>query len=221
MKNWQLPTLFVFGVVFLAVLLWLVFLHPTLTYDECIVVKVVLSLAAAGIGAIVPGTISARAGGFAKAGGAAAFFLIVFFKYDCPKNEPHPREVAAPAPAPVVTQPAPTFHDADQNGNRYVISWDTDPNCSGFDHAATHRCNFTHTQTSFAGDNTPYDHWELKLQTPGPVTSVLCQPTGSNEFNQVKGDPNGEIDGHWATCKGWINGGDAPIHMTVYYQQKW
>jgi hypothetical protein len=117
--------------------------------------------------------------------------------------------------------PAPTFHDADQAGNKNVINWDPDPNCSHFDNAPNHRCNFTHTQTTFAGDNTPYDHWELKLEAPGPVTSVLCQPTGGNEFNQVKGDTKGEIDGHWATCQGWINGGDAPIHMTVYYQQKW
>jgi hypothetical protein len=98
MKIWQLSTLFIFGVVFLAVLLWLVFLHPKLTYDECKVVKVVLSLAAAGIGAIIPGTISAKAGGFAKAGGAAAFFLIVFFRYDCPTNEPHPNDVNPSAP---------------------------------------------------------------------------------------------------------------------------
>jgi hypothetical protein len=105
MKNWQLPTVFVFGVVFLAVLLWLVFLHPNLTYDECIVVKVVLSLAAAGIGAIIPGTISANAGGFAKAGGAAAFFRIVFFRYDYPKNEPHPNDVHLPTPT--TAQPAP------------------------------------------------------------------------------------------------------------------
>jgi hypothetical protein len=45
-----------------------------LTYDECVVTKVVLSLAAAGIGAIIPGTISAKAGGFAKAGGSRDFF---------------------------------------------------------------------------------------------------------------------------------------------------
>ncbi len=123
-------------------------------------------------------------------------------------------------PEPPAPQ-APTFHDTDRDGNKYVVNWDSDPNCSGFDHAASHRCNFTHTQMSFAGDNTPYDHWDLKFEAPGPVTSVICQTTGSNEFNQVKGDNKGEIDGHWARCQGWINGGDAPIHMTAYYQQHW
>ena len=123
----------------------------------------------------------------------------------------------AESPAP----PVPTFHDMDREGNKYVVNWDSDPNCSNFDHATSHRCNFTHTQMKFAGDNTPYDHWDLKFEAPGPITSVTCQPTGSNEFNQVKGDTRGEIDGHWATCQGWINGGDAPIHMTAYYQQKW
>jgi hypothetical protein len=123
--------------------------------------------------------------------------------------------------AELTTPPQPTFHDTDPDGNKYVVSWDSDPNCSNFDHAPTHRCNFTRTQMSFPGDNTPYDHWDLKFETPGPVTSVACQPTGGNEFNQVKGDTRGEIDGHWATCQGWINGGDAPIHMTAYYQQKW
>lgn len=119
------------------------------------------------------------------------------------------------------TSPVPTFHDTAPDGSKYVVNWDSDPNCSNFDHAANHRCNFTHTQMSFAGDNTPYDHWDLKFKAPGPVTSVVCQTTGSNEFNQVKGDTKGEIDGDWATCQGWINGGDAPIHMTAYYQQRW
>jgi hypothetical protein len=119
------------------------------------------------------------------------------------------------------TPPALAFHDADREGNKYVVNWDSDPNCSNFDHAPNHRCNFTHTQMKFAGDNTPYDHWDLKFEAPGPVASVVCQPTGSNEFNQVKGDTKGEIDGHWATCQGWINGGDAPIHMAAYYRQIW
>lgn len=88
MKNWRLPTLFIFGVVFLAVLLWFVFLHPKLTYDECIVEKVVLSLAAAGIVAIIPGTISAKAGGFAKAGGAlhASTFRRTLTLLSCQEN---------------------------------------------------------------------------------------------------------------------------------------
>jgi type II secretory pathway component PulM len=82
--KWQTPLLFAFGVIFLSVLLWLVFKNPRLSHDQCIVVKVILGLAAAGVGAILPGKIFVKFAGIANATGAAAFFFLVFWKYDCP-----------------------------------------------------------------------------------------------------------------------------------------
>src|SRR5262249_36253978 len=158
----------------------------------CMLVRVILSLAAAGVGAILPGTIRADAPRLAKATGAAAFFVVVFFVYTCKADSPIPP--VDPTPTPIANpQPTPTFHDEDQNGNKYVTSWSMDPACKNpIPNPAVQRCIFTHTQQSFAGDNTPYDHWRLEYDVPGPVVSVQCDPTGTNEFNQVKGDNQGE-----------------------------
>lgn len=112
------------------------------------------------------------------------------------------------------------WHTEDRNGNQYIINWEIDPACRGA-HDAQHPCNFTHTQRSFAGDNTPYDHWDIGVEAPGPVTQVECQTTGPNEFNEVKGDTRGLIGGRLARCTGWINGGDFPIRMTVHYKMRW
>lgn len=95
------------------------------------------------------------------------------------------------------------------------------PTCRGFTDDGQHRCSFTRTQTSFAGDNTPFDHWDMSVKAPGAVSNVVCQTTGSNEFNEVKGDTKGLIEGDWGRCKGWINGGDAPVNLTVYYEMLW
>jgi hypothetical protein len=114
------------------------------------------------------------------------------------------------------------WHDTDPQGRPYTIVWLADPAClkkQYFDE--THRCSFEHAQVSFPGDNTPYDRWNLSLEAPGPVYDVQCQPTGSNEFNEIKGDTKGQSDSNIARCSGWINGGDAEIKMTVRYKQKW
>ncbi len=140
-----------------------------------------------------------------------------------------PRMFKAPEP-PAVTRsplestpvpPPPTLHTEDREGNQYVITWEVDPACQHFQPDSNHRCTFTHTQTSFAGDNTRYDHWDISLKAPGPVSEVSCQATGSNEFNEVKGDTRGELEGEWARCRGWINGGDSNIRLTAHYQRLW
>jgi hypothetical protein len=227
--NWHVPALFLFGVVFLLILLWVVFSHPALTYPECVLVKVILALAAAGIGAIVPGTISTNAPGIAKAGGAAAFFVIVLALFNCPSTSPNPAntgQASGGSPAPTPKEPQPPkkqeWHTEDESGSQYKVVWRIDPACHETDRQdAKHICQFAHTQTSFAGDNTPYDQWNISLEAPGPVYDVECEPLGSNEFNEVKGVTKGENDGNFARCRGWINGGDGEIKMTVLYKQKW
>jgi hypothetical protein len=119
------------------------------------------------------------------------------------------------------TPPSAALHTEDKDGNKYVVNWQMDPACHNFVADATHRCKFTHTQMSFAGDNTPYDHWDLSVQAPGAVYAVECQTVASNEFNEIKGDTRGEIDGSWARCKGWINGGDGPVNVHAFYKQSW
>lgn len=125
-------------------------------------------------------------------------------------------------PLPPVTKPyEPTLHTEDKDGNQYVITWEMHPTCAGFVQDDSHRCVFTRTQTRFSGNNDPFDHWDMSLKVPGSVYQVICDPTGDHEFNEVQGDHKGSIEGSWARCTGWINGGDHNIRMTVYYRMKW
>jgi MFS family permease len=78
-KKQQLIISFVFGVVFILLLLVVVFIHPNPSPVQYLVIRVVLALAAAGVAAILPGTISTEYPDWARAGGALAVFLIVFF----------------------------------------------------------------------------------------------------------------------------------------------
>jgi class 3 adenylate cyclase len=110
----------------------------------------------------------------------------------------------------------------DENGNQYKIAWRVDPACRESERQdAKHLCEFVRTQRFFAGDNRPYDRWNISLEAPGPVYDVQCEPTGTNEFNEVKGNTKGHIEGNIARCSGWIDGGDAEIQMTVLYKQRW
>jgi hypothetical protein len=141
-----------------------------------------------------------------------------------PADAPPPTDKPGDSPGPKTDEEPkkPEWHTEDENGNKYVVVWRMDPACHRADPNDTkHLCNFTHTQMSFAGDNTPYDHWNIKVEPPGPVVDVLCETTGTNEFNEVKGVTKGDIDGKFASCSGWINGGDADIKLTAWYKQKW
>jgi len=114
---------------------------------------------------------------------------------------------------------AQTWHTEDEKGIPYSLTWSIDPACRQTQKIdATHGCHFVRTQQSFAGDNTPYDQWNLSLGAPGPTYDVTCEPTGSNEFNEIKGNTKGHPDGNVGRCSGWINGGDAEIRMTVLYK---
>ena len=70
---------FAFGVVFIGVMLIVAIFYPQPTRFQEFTFRLILALAAAGIGAILPGLIVANVGKFVRAGGAAAFFVIVFW----------------------------------------------------------------------------------------------------------------------------------------------
>lgn len=70
---------FAFGVIFISVLLWLVFRETTpLTEDKAKLVHLVSALAAAGVGAALPGNIDIQHRTWLRAGGAVALFVLVF-----------------------------------------------------------------------------------------------------------------------------------------------
>ncbi|OGB25754.1 MAG: hypothetical protein A3I66_05075 [Burkholderiales bacterium RIFCSPLOWO2_02_FULL_57_36] len=70
--------LFAFGVIFLSVLLWLVFREEQLNEDKAKLVHLVSSLAAAGVGAALPGWLNIEYKNFVRAGGALGLFVLVF-----------------------------------------------------------------------------------------------------------------------------------------------
>jgi hypothetical protein len=78
-KNWEKLTAFAFGVVFIAVLLSIAFLVPNPTVTQWFVFRVVLALAAAGIGAIIPGLIVVNVSNVVRAGGAIALFVLIYW----------------------------------------------------------------------------------------------------------------------------------------------
>lgn len=70
---------FGFGVTFIIVLIIIALTNPDPSQFQYTIFRVVLSLAAAGVGAVIPGTISVTANRWVRAGGAIAMFVIVYF----------------------------------------------------------------------------------------------------------------------------------------------
>ncbi|KWB76391.1 hypothetical protein WL42_18410 [Burkholderia ubonensis] len=68
-----------FGVTFIVVAIGLALYKPDPTKFQYTVFRTVLALAAAGFGAVVPGTIQVKVGKFVRAGGALALFVLVYF----------------------------------------------------------------------------------------------------------------------------------------------
>jgi hypothetical protein len=67
------------GVVFIAAMLTIALALPDPTPTQWFVFRVVLALAAAGIGAVIPGLIVVHVSKFIRAGGAIALFVIVYY----------------------------------------------------------------------------------------------------------------------------------------------
>lgn len=78
MVNWERLAIFVFGVIFVAVLLIIALFYPRPTPFQYTVFRIVLALAAAGVAALIPGLINVKVPGV-SAGGALAVFVVVFF----------------------------------------------------------------------------------------------------------------------------------------------
>jgi hypothetical protein len=78
-KQTQLWTAFLFGVVFVIVLLAMAIFFPNPTAFQYTIFRSVLSLAAAGLAAMIPGFISLSVSNWLRAGGALAVFAVVYF----------------------------------------------------------------------------------------------------------------------------------------------
>jgi uncharacterized integral membrane protein len=94
---------FAFGVVFLLIVIGLAIFNPDPSDFSYTVFRIVLALAAAGVGAVLPGFLTVYVGNWVRAGGAIALFVIVYFFAPAPptSNEGHtrPPPTAAAKPA--------------------------------------------------------------------------------------------------------------------------
>ncbi len=79
-----------FGVVFIGLLIFIAWRSPDPSGFQIFVYRAVLSVAAAGIGAFLPGFLTVNVPPYVKAGGAMALFAIVFFV--------NPPDLISPAP---------------------------------------------------------------------------------------------------------------------------
>jgi hypothetical protein len=70
---------YIFGLVFIITMLVLAVIISTPTEFQYLVFRIVLSLAAAGVAAMIPGFIELTVPKFIQAGGAIAIFVIVYF----------------------------------------------------------------------------------------------------------------------------------------------
>ena len=75
----EVTAIFIFGVVFVTVILVLAFVFPNPTAFQYLVVRVLLALSTAAVATLLTGFINVEIPNFLKAGGALAVFVVVFF----------------------------------------------------------------------------------------------------------------------------------------------
>jgi hypothetical protein len=76
--TWELVASFVFGVTFLTTMLVIAILIPRPTDPQMLIFRIVVSIAVAGIGAVIPGFLIVNIPPYVRAGGALALFAIVY-----------------------------------------------------------------------------------------------------------------------------------------------
>ena len=96
--TWQVVAAFAFGVIFLTAILVIALFIKEPTPLQYQVFWVIVALAAAGVGGILPGFVDFRYKDIARAGGALALFLIVYFE--------GPTALQPLVPKPVIETPA-------------------------------------------------------------------------------------------------------------------
>jgi hypothetical protein len=87
---------FLFGVVFISLIIALAVYNPNPSAFEYTVFRIVIALAAAGVGAVLPGFLDVKFRGWLRAGGALALFVIVYFFAPAAMSaglDPRPAEV--------------------------------------------------------------------------------------------------------------------------------
>lgn len=107
--QWEKIAVFAFGVIFISILLALVLLFPHLSPEAYTVFRIIIALAAAGIGAVIPGILDVEMKGLLRAGGAMALFVIVYF--------------FSPAPPTPVIDPPVVVQNPAEPPDRTITEW--------------------------------------------------------------------------------------------------
>jgi hypothetical protein len=158
--RWEIVAAFAFGVVFLTTILVTALFKPDPTPYQYAVFRIVLALAAAGIGAILPGFFEIR-NKVVSAGGALAMFLVVFF--------------GAPAAlSPVLKEP----EEISDNAQPIIEQW--------FKAMDSRDLRAAYDQTSFRFQNQyTYSQFEqLTTQYMGSLGNVTSRKFYSSSFAQ-------------------------------------
>jgi hypothetical protein len=77
-EHWEKLTAFACGLFFIGLMLTIAILIPNPTPTQWLVFRVVLALASAGVGAVIPGLIVVEVSTVVRAGGAIALFVLVY-----------------------------------------------------------------------------------------------------------------------------------------------
>ena len=106
-----------------------------------------------------------------------------------------------------------------------TLTWKIDPACKNYNPTPQRWCDFFQTQIHLGESNDACDQWNVTAEAPGVVTDVSCKTTGAGEFHFLQykeaNKPQvvpGQHYGNIGVCRGWINGGDANIEITVTYK---
>jgi hypothetical protein len=116
-EHWQQVTAFSCGILFVVVMLGIAIAIPNPTATQWFVFRVVLALAAAGIGAVIPGLIVVNVSKIVRAGGAIALFVLVYMLNP-------PQLVSTPPSASIHQTTGGTISPAVVSGGDVVIGGD-------------------------------------------------------------------------------------------------
>lgn len=101
-KHLQMILAYVFGVVFVIILLLITFIAPNPSSFQYTIYRTVLALAGAAVAAVIPGFIEVNISNWLRAGGALAVFVILYFWNPAlPKGDEENRQ----KPITPITQP--------------------------------------------------------------------------------------------------------------------
>jgi Protein of unknown function (DUF4019) len=159
-RPWEIVAAFCFGVVFLTTILTTALFKPDPTPYQYTVFRIILALAAAGIGAILPGFFEIK-NKIISAGGALALFLVVFY--------------GAPAAlSPVLKEPEEISDNSQPIIDKWFVAMDS----------GNLRAAYDQTSTRFQNQYTYEQFKQLTSQYMGPLGATQGRKLYSTSFAQ-------------------------------------